>query len=59
MEFLIIVLISFSGALLSPLLFRAFPKNAGLLITGIPLFLFSWASIKMWSIVDGAVFRIP
>ncbi|HHW80444.1 MAG TPA: DUF4040 domain-containing protein, partial [Bacteroidales bacterium] len=57
MEFLIIVLISFSGALLSPLLFRAFPKNAGLLITGIPLFLFSWASIKMWSIVDGAVFQ--
>ncbi len=57
MEFLIIVLISFSGALLSPLLFRLFPKNAGLVITAIPLLLFSWASIKMWSIVDGAVFQ--
>ncbi len=57
MEFLIIVLISFSGALLSPLLFRFFPKKAGLLITAIPLFLFSWASIKMYSIVDGAVFQ--
>ena len=57
MEFLIIVLISFSGALLSPLLFRFFPKKAGLMITAIPLFLFSWASIKMWSIVDGVVFQ--
>ncbi|NLZ95969.1 MAG: DUF4040 domain-containing protein [Bacteroidales bacterium] len=57
MEFLIIVLISFSGALLSPLLFRLFPKRAGLLMTAIPLLLFSWASIKMWSIVDGAVFQ--
>ena len=57
MEFLIIVLISFSGAFLSPLLFRLFPKRAGLLTTTIPLFLFSWASIKMWSIVDGVVFQ--
>ena len=57
MAFLIIVLISFSGALLSPLLFKLFPKKAGLLLTGIPLFLFSWASTKMWSIVDGAVFQ--
>lgn len=57
MEFLIIVLISFSGALLSPLLFRLIPKRAGLLIAAIPLFLFSWASLKMWSIVDGAVFQ--
>ncbi|HTN69435.1 MAG TPA: hydrogen gas-evolving membrane-bound hydrogenase subunit E [Dysgonamonadaceae bacterium] len=57
MTFLIIVLISFSGALLSPLLFRVFPKKAGLLITAIPLFLFTWASIKMWGIVDGAVFQ--
>ncbi len=57
MEFLIIVLISFSGALLSPLLFKLFPKRAGLLLAVIPIFLFSWASIKMWSIVDGAVFQ--
>ena len=57
MAFLIIVLISFSGALLSPLLFKLFPKKAGLLLTAIPLFLFSWASTKMWSIVDGAVFQ--
>ncbi|HZJ80343.1 MAG TPA: hydrogen gas-evolving membrane-bound hydrogenase subunit E [Dysgonamonadaceae bacterium] len=57
MEFLIIVLISFSGALLSSLLFKLFPKKAGLLMTAIPLFLFSWASIKMWSIIDGAVFQ--
>ena len=57
MTFLIIVLISFSGALLSPLLFRFFPKKAGLIITSIPLLLFSWASVKMWSIVDGEVFQ--
>lgn len=57
MEFLIIVLISFSGAFLSPLLYRFFPKKAGLLLTTIPLFLFSWASHKMWSIIDGAVFQ--
>ncbi len=57
MAFLIIVLISFSGALLSPFLFRLLPKKAGLLLTLIPLFLFGWASIKMWAIVDGAVFQ--
>ena len=57
MLFLIIVLISFSGALLSPFLFKLFPKKAGLLLTAIPLFLFSWATIKMWSIVEGAVFQ--
>jgi multicomponent Na+:H+ antiporter subunit A len=57
MEFLIIVLISFSGALFSPLLFRLFPKKAGLMITAIPLFLFSWASLKMWHIVEGSVFQ--
>ena len=57
MEYLIIVLISFSGALLSPLLFRILPKRAGLLITAIPLFLFTWAFLKMLSIVDGVIFQ--
>lgn len=57
MAFLIIMLISFSGALLSPLLFKLFPKKAGLLLTAIPLFLFGWAFTKMWGIVDGAVFQ--
>ncbi|MDD2476351.1 MAG: proton-conducting transporter membrane subunit, partial [Dysgonamonadaceae bacterium] len=57
MAFLIVVLISFSGALLSPLLFRLFPKKAGLLIAFIPLLLFSWASIKMTGIVNGTVFQ--
>ena len=57
MTFLIIVLISFSGALLSPLLFKFSPKRAGLLMTAIPLFLFSWAFIKMQGIIDGALFQ--
>ena len=57
MAFLIVVLIGFSGALLSPLLFRLFPKKAGLLIAFIPLLLFSWASIKMTGIVNGTVFQ--
>jgi len=57
MEFLIIVLVSFSGALLSPLLFRLLPKKAGLVMAAIPLLLFSWASVKMWHIVDGVVFQ--
>ena len=57
MEFLTVVLISFSGALLSPLLFRLFPKKAGLFITAIPLFLFSWSFTKMLHIVNGMVFQ--
>jgi multicomponent Na+:H+ antiporter subunit A len=57
MEFLLIVFISFSGALLSPFLFRLFPKKAGLLMAVIPLLLFGWASVKMWHVVDGVVFQ--
>ena len=57
MAFLIIVLISFSGALLSPLVFRLFPKKGGLVMASIPLFLFTWASFKMWGIINGVVFQ--
>jgi multicomponent Na+:H+ antiporter subunit A len=57
MEILLVVLFSFSGALLSPLLYRLMPKNAGLLLPVIPLLLFAWASVKMWGVVEGEVFQ--
>lgn len=57
MEILLIVLLSFSGALLAPILFSLFPKKAGQIMPLIPLLLFVWASVKMWSIVDGQVFQ--
>lgn len=54
---LLIVLLSFSGAFLSPLLFRLMPKKAGYFLPLIPFALFVWASVKMWYIVEGEVFQ--
>ncbi len=54
---LLIVLLSFSGAFLSPLLFRLMPNKAGYFLPLIPFALFVWASAKMWRIVEGDVFQ--
>ena len=57
MEILLIVLFSFSGALLSPFLFRLMPKKGGFVLPIIPLILFIWAAFKMWNVVDGAIYQ--
>lgn len=54
---LLIVLLSFSGAFLSPLLFRLMPNKAGYFLPLIPFALFVWASVKMWHVVEGDVFQ--
>lgn len=57
MEILLAVLLSFSGAILSPLVHGLTRKRGGALLSVIPFLLFAWASVKMWHVVDGATFQ--